>query len=105
MSPVPSLQHLCVRAAIAHSHFLSDVGDLDERLLGRILPQCKEKELRRIERETKGRDLTSVLDLSWKTLFFSRRFGVPCTEEMVAKMQRAKSTYSWRQVYEVSPLL
>lgn len=46
-----------------------------------------------------GRDLTSVLDPCWKTLF-SRRFGVPCTEEVEAKMQRVKSTYTWRQVYE-----
>lgn len=53
MSPVASLQQLCVRAAIANVHFLSDVGDLDERLLQRILPYCKEKELRRVARETK----------------------------------------------------
>ncbi|KAL8158500.1 hypothetical protein V2J09_000037 [Rumex salicifolius] len=95
----PSLVDLCVQTAIDNVRYLGDVGETDLLLLERILPHCNVEQLRRVENETKERDLSQVTNKLWKK-FYEVKFGAEHTNEVIEKLKRSKQKFTWKQLYE-----
>ena len=53
---VPSLVDLCVQIAIDNVDCLGDVGEIDGKLLERILPHCSVEQLQYVEDSTQVRE-------------------------------------------------
>ncbi|XP_045824806.1 uncharacterized protein LOC123917190 [Trifolium pratense] len=95
----PSLVDLCVQKAIDKVRYLGNVGPVDHHLLERILPHCTLDQLMRVEKASKGTDLSPVTDKLWKK-FFEKQFGIDCTNEAIKNMSKKRVSFRWLQLYE-----
>ncbi|KAK9911489.1 hypothetical protein M0R45_035397 [Rubus argutus] len=93
-----ALSFAAVSAAIDNRRFLGDVSDMDLDVLEQILPHCSKAQLTRIEKSTKGRDLSLVTDKLWKR-FYETEFGIKSTELLIEVMKEANLTLKWSEMY------
>lgn len=93
-----ALSFAAVSAAIDNRRFLGDVSDMDLDVLEQILPHCSKAQLTRIEKSTKGRDLSPVTDKLWKR-FYETEFGIKSTELLMEVMKEENLTLKWSEMY------
>lgn len=77
-----------------------DVSGIDSNLLEKILPQCTADELSRIEKNTRGRDLSPVTDKLWRK-FYIEEFGASMADQVVENMKtNTNAAFRWKELFE-----
>ncbi|PRQ56537.1 putative RNA polymerase II transcription factor SIII, subunit A [Rosa chinensis] len=88
-----------VSTTIDNQRFLVNVNDMDLDLLEQILPHCSKTQLIHIEKSTKGRDLSPVIDKLWKSAY-EKEFGIESTNSVSEIMKKWNLTFKWSELYQ-----